>query len=106
MRGWMKSASDIKFFSADVAIRREADGLTRIYRSDHETRSDDGSFNDFVWSDGNFACDCNRHDFFERAAGVELSDEESENVPCGDDRFTIEWIKDVDTGEVLYSEDD
>lgn len=90
-----------KFFSADVAIRRAEDGLVRVYRSDHETR-DDGSFDDYIWADGNFACDCNRSDFFERADGREPADVET--APCGDHRFIIEWIKDVETGEVLYSE--
>ncbi len=90
----------INFFSADVAIRRVEDGLVRIYRSDHETRDDEGRFNDYIWSEGNFACDCNRHDFFEEAAGGESHDD----VPCSDGRFIIESITDALTGELLYYE--
>lgn len=45
---------------------------------------------DFVWTEGNFSCDCNRHDFF--------YPDSNKDVPCGDDRFTISFIED-ETGE-------
>lgn len=37
-------------FSADVAIRRTTDGLVRVYRSDYESRDDDGNYADFIWA--------------------------------------------------------
>src|SRR4249919_410091 len=92
------------WFDADVAIRRNADGEVRVYRCREARDKGKTEWSDYIWSDGNFACDCNRYDFFERAGGREPEDEESENVPCGDTAFTILSIKDVETGELLYSE--
>jgi hypothetical protein len=94
---------EIVWIPIEVAIRRNSDGEVRVYQY-RGTRDDDGKFNDFIWCDGNFACDCNRYGFFERASGREPDDEESENAPCGDTAYSIDYIKDLETGEVVYSE--
>lgn len=58
---------------------------------------------DYLWSDGNFGCDCNRFLFFERAVGHEpLRDEESK-IHCGWTRYKV-VIKD-ESGAVLYDDD-
>ncbi|HEX9812083.1 MAG TPA: hypothetical protein VGA88_08365 [Burkholderiales bacterium] len=39
----------------------------------------------FLWTEGNYGCDCNRHLFFERAFGREPDDDEH---VCGDEKYT------------------
>lgn len=47
----------------------------------------EGQWNgDFIWTEGNYACDCNRHNFFYPKSDVDW--------PCGQDRFTISFIED------------
>jgi hypothetical protein len=54
---------------------------------------------DYIWSEGNFACDCNRGLFFGYAAGLEY-----EEIPhgCGDGKYSLNLI-DQD-GNVVYEE--
>ena len=79
-----------------VEIRRADDGVVRVY---HENEAwEEGS--DYLWSEGNFACDCNRSLFFARAVG----DEGDEGRECGDAAFVIR-IKD-DDGKVVYQDED
>jgi hypothetical protein len=63
-----------------VLIRRNSDGLLRLIRRDEEWSDDDLGSSNFVWREGNWSCDCNRHLIFERAAGIEPE----EDFPCGD----------------------
>jgi len=59
----------------------------------------DGSdWSDFMWSEGNYSCDCNRRNFF-NDVGAGLEDNE-----CGEGGFIVEKIIDTRTGELLYSE--
>lgn len=37
----------------------------------------------FLWTEGNYACDCNRHLFFDRAIGIEPI-----NVECGENKYS------------------
>ena len=53
----------------------------------------------FIWEEGNFACDCNRGNFFARAGG-----EFDLDSPCGDERFVVLEIR-SDEGERLYGEE-
>lgn len=39
---------------------------------------------DYLWTEGNYACDCNRQLFFERAGGHVPDD----GYPCGMERYT------------------
>ena len=58
----------------DIYLERLADHQVRII---HE----EGSWDDvaqFMWSDGNAACDCYRADVFAKAGG-----EVDPNIPCG-----------------------
>ena len=55
-----------------VAIRKNATGEIRIVPFDH------GDFSLYMWTDGNWACNCNRADFF--------GDEDAGH--CGSTRFT------------------
>jgi len=59
----------------------------------------DGVFNDYIWSDGNYECDCNRSLFL-------YDHDESKEYPCNiqESQIIIDKIVRVDTGEVVYAE--
>jgi hypothetical protein len=85
-----------------VSITRVMDGVRREFHT--EDFCWDGrpyEFEDFIWTEGNYSCDCNRELFFERAAGKEHGEIDS---PCGKGRFRIDWIKIDSTGETVYTE--
>lgn len=75
-----------------VHIRKEATGEIRRYTDGLEW------LGDFIWSEGNFACDCNRHLFFEHAAG----NEPAESHECGSVAYSVK-IED-EAGNELYGE--
>lgn len=52
---------------------------------------------DYIWSDGNFGCDCNRALFFYQAGG----EEEPEMTPCGNSRYALKITL---NGEEVYSD--
>lgn len=62
-----------------VLLRKNETGEERWFDYDQEW----GDASDFLWTDGNYACDCNRADFFARAGGETPTDDS----PCGDTRF-------------------
>ncbi len=80
----------------NVHIRNNATGEVRVYRKDKDEPWDETD--DYLWSDGNFGCDCNRGLFF-AAAGGEGSDPD---IPCGDSAFTV-WIEN-EAGQRLYDD--
>lgn len=82
-----------------VHIRRNSDGLVRVYRENMEWWTGEDGSSDFLWSDGNYACDCNRALFFARAVG-----EEDPNRKCGDDAFAVRIL--AEDGTELYVDDD
>lgn len=63
-----------------VAIRLNATGEVRMYR--YDMAWDDGAH--WMWTDGNFACDCNRDLFFRRAVG---DYDWPEDLPCGSAKY-------------------
>ncbi|CAN5816701.1 hypothetical protein BH20PSE1_BH20PSE1_01400 [soil metagenome] len=52
---------------------------------------------EFMWTEGNYACDCNRHLSFERAGGREPADEEGK---CGTERYTALYAEFPDGARV------
>lgn len=58
-------------------------------------------FVDYIWSEGNYSCDCNRKLFFERAQGNEPDDT---NTPCSFDKNRYEIIVRDLEGNILYSD--
>lgn len=63
-----------------------------------ETRTYEGYFtHEFMWSEGNFACDCNRGNFFAGAGGDDDSD-----CPCGGERYTVRIT--APDGSVFYED--
>lgn len=83
--------------SVNVYIRKRMTGEERLYRDAVE--ADGGIPNTFIWSDGNFACDCNRRLLFARAAGE--PDDWSGGCSEGDYVVRIVW-----DGQCIYAETD
>jgi hypothetical protein len=67
--------------SYKVAIRNNETGEVRIH---NDTLNWDDEACEYMWTDGNYGCDCNRHLFFERSAGREPD----EDRPCGDSKYS------------------
>ena len=57
---------------------------------------------DFMWTEGNFSCDCNRHLFFERASGRDPDLSEGE---CGDEKYTALYAELSDGTRHQFDED-
>lgn len=55
----------------------------------------------FMWGEGNYACDCNRHLFFERAK--EEEDDDSWGTLCGNSRYTVR-IFEQGTDRIIYED--
>lgn len=65
-----------------ITLRRNADGAT----ADVTDQSSDWDEAGFIWTDGNYGCDCNRYLFFERAHG---RDPDFDDGECGDTAYSI-----------------
>jgi hypothetical protein len=80
-----------------VFIRKQATGEIRRHVDEYPWQGD------YIWSEGNYACDCNRHLFFERAAGHEPYDDEDYEGKCGDEAYVIRI--DDENGNELYRDE-
>lgn len=83
-----------------VEVRNNATGEVRVDKT-HAWEDDEIGSSEYIWSEGNFSCDCNRSLFFARSAGGKPDPSEA---TCGDDAFSVR-IKDA-TGTVLYEDGD
>ena len=86
----------------DALIHRNSDGATALHRWETTLYDNDPEAADavnFMWGDGNYACDCNRYLFFERAVGRVPSD----HYECGDSAYSLIWLK--LNGEVIAEEE-
>jgi hypothetical protein len=76
-----------------VEIRKNATGEVRVCQMALEWDKGDGRTDIFWWTDGNFACDCNRGTVFDDAGGVDtasMTDEEDALAyPCGMAAYTV-----------------
>ena len=80
-----------------IGILRNSDGKVMEHRDNYFcrwidlTREFGGA--DYMYTDGNYGCDCNRHLFFEQALG----NDPQEHFPCGDRvAYTIVYALDDD----------
>lgn len=69
-----------------TCIRNNFTGEERIDLDEFDWKDEHGFL--FMWTDGNYGCDCNRALFFARAAG-----EEDADVPCGNSAFSVPWAE-------------
>lgn len=67
----------------------------------------DEPFKSYIWEEGNYSCDHNRADFWNEGSGegedVDADDETQFN--CLSNRFAVEKIVDLRTGDIVYRED-
>lgn len=82
-----------KKYKIDVHLVDARTGFNKIYKTE-ESADEFGEFYYFLWSEGNFACDCNRSLFLYGVVN---------QLPCngGDNRILIKKIINSDTGEIL-----
>jgi len=87
----------------EVHIRRMSDGVDRVYRDVGwiDEPGEGPSWPEYIWTEGNFSCDCNRAIFFARAGG---ESEPGPETTCGESAFRIAKVVKIATGEVLFSE--
>ena len=69
--------------SFEVHITKIATGETRVLK---RPEAWDPEHSDYMWSEGNYSCDCNRSIFFEEAGNVAYDD--VDEAPCGDTAST------------------
>jgi len=77
--------------------------LLHKYNPDFPGLENEPQWSNFMWSEGNWSCDCNRHLFWGRSLGISEELLLKENT-CGKTRFIIKEIVRLDTGEKVYSE--
>lgn len=88
---------DLESVKAILEIRRNADGVIRRDPKPHDY------YGDFIWCEGNFACDCNRYLFWCRAADEsEAEDEDAPEHRCGHERYSVRLT--AEDGRVLYED--
>jgi hypothetical protein len=80
-----------------VAIRNNTTGETRIHVDSFDW--DDAA--DYLWTEGNFCCDCNRALLFARAGG----DPDPKCRQCGHDAFSALYVE-LPSGERIELEGD
>lgn len=95
-------SSDSKWVKIIAHIKRVDDGVIHKYETSADLSGDDEYPDPYIWTDGNYACDCNRELFFEYADGKEYGDIETE---CTESRFEVNLENPV-TGEIYYREFD
>jgi hypothetical protein len=71
-------------------------GLRSKYKDSYD--KDDGWY-DFIWTEGNYSCDCNRSLFFARGR----LEDDPKSPPCGSDRYFVKIVDEGD-GTVLLDE--
>jgi hypothetical protein len=87
---------------AYLDIRRNADAVVRRHPRTWEWDDDGEGSPDFMWSEGNFSCDCNRHNFFQQAGGVLNA---YECTACSETLYSVR-LTSVESGSVLYQDGD
>ena len=80
---------------AKIEIRRNADNEFCRYVESYN----DPDVLDYMWSDGNYGCDCNRALFFARYRGEEELDFE-----CGEGAYSVRITDGL--GKVIYQDPD
>lgn len=86
-QGWADFRPELKemlTMKYRVAIRRNSDGRIHVSRW-HDYEYDLAGL-EFLWSEGNMACDCNLHEEFERVSNPER---EEDDFGCGDSAYDV-----------------
>ena len=90
---------DGKWVWTIVEIRQNSTGTIREYASRELLMDGEDTPCTYLWSEGNYACDCNRGDFFAQA-----NDEDKDyDGGCGDTAYSVR-LRNKKNGRVYYSE--
>ena len=108
-RGWLEHPGFV------IVIRNMATGEDREYEDAYypcapiplDRQEEDfisKGWHDYIWTEGNYACDCNRELFWRRASGEDVPAEI--DTKCGHNRYRVVkvWIK-GDPGSVVWEGD-
>ena len=79
-----------------VHIRHNPTGEVRIAK-DHTGWYRNDEFSEFIWSEGNYSCDCNRCLFFKR-----VKDEDESDCECGDNEYSVRIYD--EKGKLIYTD--
>lgn len=91
-------------FPVEVHLLDSVTNKRSVYKTD-ELIIDNEEWSDYIWAEGNNACDHNRVLFWNESCN--MGDEVDESfVGCNTERFIIEKIIDLRTGEIIYTEGD
>lgn len=88
-----------------VALRDNESGEIRLYRYDMEWEDDETDR--FMWTEGNYGCDCNRHLAFLRAGGPGPTGDPHWNHAereCGMERYTALYAELPDGRRITLDE--
>ena len=94
---WIKVKKDpphdkIDWIKIIVKIRKNRTGEIRDYETEGLLDCEyESKLSTFIWSDGNFSCDCNRSNFF------------GEDEDCSDGKYSINIVN-PKNGEIVYQE--
>lgn len=86
-----------------VILRNNDTKELRLYEHEDFDAMDGREFNDYIWREGNYGCDCNRELFWERA--IEMPEEQVQTLHvanCNDGGYTIMAI--FRKGRQVYGE--
>lgn len=74
-----------------VHIIRNSTGEERVYVHDYPQATGpwDDEMDDYLWTEGNYGCDCNRASFFAEAG----KEEGAEDFPCGEGAYSIPYLE-------------
>lgn len=90
--GWVKCIAE---------IRNNETGEIREFETDEILVIGEKYPSTFIWENGNYACDCNRHLFFKRAKNEESK--EDWDVECSHGKYSVN-LKIKKDGNVYYRE--
>lgn len=84
-------------------IRKNDTREVREYHPDMLIKDGEDWPDIWIWTDGNFSCDCNRALFFGYAAGETWKD--ANDAPCGEGGYSVKLVNPV-TGECFFDDYD
>lgn len=81
-----------------ITITDMQTGQTVQYNEPDHDLGEQQDWPPFIWTEGNYSCDCNREIFFHRAQGLEI---DVMTPRCGDGRYRV---KIEQAGQETYDE--
>ena len=108
-RWGMRMKAEIEF-PIDVYLRDTVTGFEHVHSMVGSSAYEFGDpFAEFIWSEGNFSCDCNRSLFITEWGTIgpqelqDMANDESGRCP-NTERIVVDRIIRTDTGETVYTE--